>query len=80
MKLLLIFAVVLLSGCATTYSYTSGDKTLMIKTYREFPGGLKAEYGDFKVEAGEVRNSNDTEAISALILGILPLLKPTPGG
>ena len=72
--------MLLLTSCATTYEYTNGDKSLKIKTHREFPGGIEAEYGDFRVKAGDVQNCGDAEAISNLILGILPLIQPVKGG
>ncbi|MBU8921771.1 MAG: hypothetical protein KOO63_08125 [Bacteroidales bacterium] len=84
MKIILItLLAIALSGCATTYEYTNDDKVLKIRTYREFPGGISAEYGGkdgFKVETGEVRNGGDVEAVSNLILSILPLIQPVKGG
>jgi len=80
-----LLAALVLAGCATTYNATVGDKSLEIKTYREFPGGIKFDYdastGRLTLEAGEVSNGTDvaTTAIRDVVLALVPTIVPVPG-
>ena len=80
--LLIIIMAVLLSGCATTYTATVGDKSIDIRTYREFPGGIRFDYnattGELTLEAGEVTKGGEVEAMRDVVLGILPMIRPIP--
>lgn len=76
----LCIVLLLLSGCATTYSVerTSEEGVttkLTVKSYREFPGGIAVKYdretGGFELQAGEVRND---EQLSALARALIPLI------
>jgi len=79
MKTLLVLITILLSGCMTTYQYThpSGE-SLTIKSYREFPEGIKVVYdgSGFRVESGSVTNGGDVKALSDLMMQIIPLIQP----
>ena len=63
MRLLL---VLLLSGCATTYEYESGDTSFKVRSYREFKS-INVEYGDLKLQASGV--TDDTAESAAVITG-----------
>jgi hypothetical protein len=84
---MLILAAILLSGCATKYiaSRTDGEgveTNLSVTTYREFQGGIQIVYnrttGQFELQAGEVTNGGQAEAMRDVILGVLPLIQPIP--
>jgi len=84
MKFLLITILMfVLAGCATTYDAerTNPDGTLtklMVKSYREFPGGIEIVYnretGQFELKAGEV--TNGMEGFSEVLLKMIPLIQP----
>lgn len=87
LALIMLLIGPLLGGCATTYDAqrieTGGvTTTLHVRTYREFPGGVDIHYdreaGQFDVQAGEVANGDD--AMAEVILRLLPLIDPQPGG
>jgi len=83
---LLLTIIFALSGCVTTYEAErvnpdTGTLTKMkVHSYREFNGGIKIRYnrstGTFDLEAGEVSNGGDVEAVRDIILSIAPLVQP----
>jgi hypothetical protein len=82
MKTIIILLTVLLCGCQTVYTYKAGNQELTIKSYREFPQGIRVQYTEgegFIVESAAVTNSGDVKAMSDLMLQMLPLIAPVPG-
>ena len=68
-----------LPGCMTTYQYTHpSGQSLTIRSYREFPGGIDIQYNEdgLSIKSGEVTNGGDVEALSNLMLQMLPLIQP----
>ena len=67
--LLAALVTMILTGCATTYEAERTDQNagtetkLTVRTYREFPGGIKIVYnretGKFELQAGENERDGD---------------------
>ena len=61
---LMFFLLLSITGCATTYEYTSGDTSFKVRSYREFKK-IRAEYNGLIIVASGV-----TDDTAEVVIGV----------
>jgi hypothetical protein len=81
MRTLIILLSLFVSGCMTSYQYKHDGQELTIKSYREFPEGIKVVWDGkgFIVESGSVVNDS-SEVMASALLQAISLIQPIKGG